>query len=89
MYGKGIKCDMCGRVEVIDGWSDSKFFDAGFRGWIRISLNAPRDYGWSFREPMHSSMVKTADCCSIDCTTQLLREASGTLTPSNAEEAAK
>lgn len=74
MYGKAIKCDVCARVEVIDQWIDSTFFDAGFRGWIRVTVNEPRDYGWTFRQERFATVVNSIDACSIDCAQKFLRE---------------
>ena len=73
MYGKSVKCDVCDRMEFVDDFGlDTTFFDAGFAGWIRLTVNAPRDYGWSFREAKNATTVDSVDCCSIDCARKFL-----------------
>lgn len=75
MYGKSVKCDVCDRIEIVDEWITDRatFFDAGFEGWIRLTVNRPRDYGWNFREPKHATIVNSVDCCSISCAADYLR----------------
>lgn len=72
MYGKAVKCDMCDRIEIIDSWENTTFFDAGFRGWVRITVNEPRDYGWPSRTAKHATEVNSVDCCSIACANDYL-----------------
>lgn len=71
MYGSAIKCDQCDRIDYNPDNGGS--FDSGFFGWIRMSVNMPRDYGWTFRDPKHSSEVASADLCSIACARDFLR----------------
>ena len=79
MYGKAVKCDVCDRVDLIDQWLDTTFFDSGFRGWIRVTVNEPRDYGWNFRDARHATTVNSVDCCSIDCANKFLRQVRDTI----------
>lgn len=76
MYGKAVKCDVCDRVEIINEYLNDKatFFDAGFEGWIRLTVNKPRDYGWSFRDPKFADTVDSVDCCSISCARDFLNK---------------
>ena len=78
MYGKALKCDMCDRIEIVDAW-DQTFFDAGFRGWVRVTVNEPRDYGWVFREEKHATTITSIDACSLDCAQKFLRECGKTV----------
>lgn len=79
MYGKSVQCDMCGRIELIDTWSNSTVFDSGFNGWIRLSVNKPRDYEWVWRDPKYATAVGTADCCSISCARRYLSDVHDTV----------
>ena len=73
MFGKAIKCDVCERMEIVREFDlNTTFFDAGFAGWIRITVNAPRDYGWSFRDPKFATTVDSVDCCSLGCAQKFL-----------------
>lgn len=74
MYGKSVKCDVCERQEFINDFFVDRetFFDAGFEGWIRLTVNKPRDYGWSFRDPKFATTVNSVDCCSLDCARKYL-----------------
>lgn len=77
MYCKAVKCDICDRIDIVDSFGlDTTFFDAGFAGWIRITVNAPRDYGWTFRDPKFATTVDSVDCCSISCARDYLRKVS-------------
>lgn len=87
MYGKAIKCDVCDRVEIVDAW-DQTFFDAGFRGWVRVTVNEPRDYGWTFRSEKFATVVNSIDACSIDCAQKFLRETARTVPADEAEVSA-
>lgn len=78
MYGRAIQCDVCDRMEIVDEWRET-FFDAGFRGWIRVTVNEPRDYGWTFRDAKHATTVTSIDACSIDCAQKFLRETHKTI----------
>ena len=74
MYGKAVKCDVCDRVEIVKDFDiKTTFFDAGFAGWIRMTVNAPRDYGWRFHEAKYATTVDSVDCCSISCAREFLR----------------
>lgn len=74
MYGKAVKCDVCDRIEIIRDFDlNTTFFDAGFEGWIRMTVNKPRDYGWTYRDPKYATTVDSVDCCSIDCAQKFLR----------------
>lgn len=80
MYGKAIKCDVCDKVEIINDFDHgTTFFDAGFRGWARITVNEPRDYGWRHSEARHATTVDSIDACSIDCAQKFLRDCSRTI----------
>ena len=80
MYGKAVKCDVCDRVEIIQQFDFSTtYFDAGFAGWIRITVNSPRDYGWTFRDPKHATTVDSVDCCSLECARKYLRGVEDTI----------
>jgi hypothetical protein len=80
MYGKAVKCDICNRMEIINDFDmKTTFFDAGFAGWIRMTVNAPRDYGWTFREPKFATTVDSVDCCSLDCARNFLRTVGDTV----------
>lgn len=78
MYGKAVKCDMCDRIDIVDSWENTTFFDAGFRGWVRVTVNEPRDYGWAM-SPRNATSVNSVDCCSIDCAQKFLRECHKTI----------
>lgn len=72
--GNQYRCDnpKCERTEFVT--REDLGFNEGPRGWIMMTMNEPRDYGWSFREAKHSPMVMSpADFCSIDCARQILQ----------------
>ena len=87
MYGRGVKCDVCGRVDIVEE-PNLPVFDAGFHGWVRVVINNPRDYGWTFREPKFAQMVEARDCCSLDCARKFLSEASATVPQEESEVSA-
>ena len=81
MYGKSIKCDRCDRHDFINDYGNDRatFFDAGFDGWIRLTVNKPRDYGWTFRDPKFATVVDSVDLCSISCAQDYLRDVRNTV----------
>lgn len=87
MYGKAVKCDVCDRIEIVDSFDlNNTFFDAGFQGWIRVTVNQPRDYGWTFRNERFATTVTSIDACSIDCAQKFLRTVHSTVPlPAEAE----
>lgn len=89
MYGKAVKCDVCERMEIIRDFDlNTTFFDAGFAGWIRVTVNKPRDYGWTFRDAKHATVTDSIDACSIDCAQKFLRECGKTIPVEEAEVSA-
>lgn len=89
MYGKAIKCDVCDKVEIVNDFDHSTtYFDAGFRGWIRITVNQPRDCGWRTSDDRYATTVDSIDACSIDCTQKFLRECHKTIPLPGAEASA-
>lgn len=80
MYGKALKCDVCDRIEIVNDFDHgTTFFDAGFRGWIRVTVNEPRDYCWTFRDAKHATVTNSIDACSIDCAQKFLRDVRSTI----------
>lgn len=63
----------CDRTEFVT--REDLGFDEGPKGWVSIMCNQPRDYGWTFREPLYSTAsFGPRDFCSIDCAQKTLRD---------------
>jgi hypothetical protein len=76
MYGKALKCDVCGHTEMQPEWPNHSLGEE-FPGWIRLGINQPILYGWmDQRENSPRSLLNDAfDCCSIGCAQDSLRTA--------------
>ena len=67
MYGKSVKCDKCGKIEMLPSFDG--VFDAGFYGWIRMIVHAPKrwDYDTETSPNPRSETIDSVDLCSIWC----------------------
>lgn len=66
--GNQYRCDSadCDNTQFLT--RDELGSDEGPRGWIMMTMNEPRDYGWSFREAKFSTVKHgPLDFCSIKC----------------------
>lgn len=74
MYGKSLKCDKCGYVEMMSEWPEHGLGEE-FPGWIRLGINQPIMYEWLFKreEQARSLLNDSFDCCSIGCAQDMLR----------------
>lgn len=77
MFGKSVKCDICGTTEMIPEMSDHGF--DGFGGWIRVMVNKPPLYSFS-RDKERSTLTASFDACSILCAQKAIRMAEEVIT---------
>lgn len=66
--GNQYRCDSEGCEVTEFATREQIGVDEGPRGWIMITMNEPRDYGWSFYSAKFSTVKHgPLDFCSIKC----------------------
>ncbi len=67
MITKAIVCDVCGKVEPMNGKDVQAIYDFALvpQGWVRFVVNNPRRY--SFAQSPSYVAIEELDVCSISC----------------------
>lgn len=73
MYGRAMKCDECGKIEMIDMTADVYSVDGAVTGWIILNVNQPLEDNYTFRKRSRSNVTAVVDVCTIQCAQTYLR----------------
>jgi hypothetical protein len=73
MYGRAMKCDQCGKIEMINPSLDVYSVDGATYGWIILNINQPLEDNYTFRPPRRSDVTAVVDVCTIQCANLYLR----------------
>jgi hypothetical protein len=68
-----MKCDECGKMEMIDMKSDVYSVDGATHGWIILNINQPLEDNYTYRPPRRSDVTAVADICTLQCARTYLR----------------
>lgn len=80
MYGRAMKCDECGKMEMIDEAQSVYLVDGATFGWIILHVNQPLTDNFTYSGQSRSNVTAVADLCTISCALSFLRNASKDVT---------
>lgn len=74
MYGRAMKCDECGKIDMIDPTTDVYSVDGAVHGWIILHINHPLEDNYTYKTQRRSNVTAVADLCTIGCAQSYLRK---------------